>query len=185
MGNNENEAGYYKIAAFAKGVTLSDAEWDAFNRQCFSCANALEAKNRAQFVPTFLFRYFGDWDNLRLYPTSGAYHGSDLEMVFGASADVSGLPNSANENTTIALVQKAWAAFAQDPVDGLTNVMRWPRYVPDSEFLLIQGFENIGGLIEGNTTIALAQNNTPTAILVSPSQFDSNCSSFQPTYEAT
>jgi len=91
LGNNENEAGYYKIAAYGKGVTLSDAAWDEFNRACFTCANSLDAKNRAKVgVPTFLFRYFGHWDNLRLYPTSGAYHGADLEMVFGASADVSG-----------------------------------------------------------------------------------------------
>ena len=136
MGNNDNEAGYYKIAAYGKGVTLSDAAWDEFNRACFTCANSLEAKNRAKFVPTFLFRYFGDWDNLRLYPTSGAYHGADLEMVFGASADVSELPNSADEQKMIAFVQKAWATFAQDPVYGLTNIMGWPRYDPESEFIM-------------------------------------------------
>lgn len=87
-------------------------------------------------MPTFLFRYFGDWDNLRLYPTSGAYHGADLEMVFGASADVSELPNSADEQKMIAFVQKAWATFAQDPVYGLTNIMGWPRYDPESEFIM-------------------------------------------------
>lgn len=141
LGNNHNEAGYYKIASFAKGVTLSDAAWDDFNRACFTCANALEAANRARIgVPTFLFRYFGDWDNLRLYPTSGAYHGVDVEMVFGASADVSGLLDCADETKMIALVQKAWAAFAQDPVNGLTNVMGWPRYVPESKYSLTGSF---------------------------------------------
>ncbi|TKA61784.1 hypothetical protein B0A49_09466 [Cryomyces minteri] len=88
FGNNDNEAGYYKIAAYAQGVVLPDAAWDAFNLQDFTCPNTFEAVNRANAnVPTWLFRYFGDWDNLRLYPTSGAYHGSDLEMVFGASQD--------------------------------------------------------------------------------------------------
>jgi len=135
LGHGDNEAGYYKIAAFGQGRVLSDEAWDEFNRACFTCANSLEAKNRAKIgVPTFLFRYFGDWDNLRLYPTSGTYHGSDVNMVFGGSADVSGLPNSANETKIIALFQKAWATFAQDPLNGLTNNMKWPRYVPESMY---------------------------------------------------
>jgi carboxylesterase type B len=110
-------------------VTLSDAAWGEFNRACFTCANFLEAKN------TFLFRYFGDWDNLRLYPTSGAYHSSDLKMVFGASVYVSGIPDSAAETKMVAPMQKAWATFAQDPHEGLTKVMGWPRYMPDGDCL--------------------------------------------------
>jgi cholinesterase len=62
-------------------------------------------------------------------------------MVFGASADVSGLPNSSDETKMIALVQKAWAAFAEDPTNGLTEVMGWPKYDPASELLSIEFLE--------------------------------------------
>jgi len=86
-------------------------------------------QNRAKAgVPIWRFRYFGDWDNLRLYPTSGAYHGSDLEMIFGASEDVSGLPESAPEMEMQALMQRTWAVFADDPVKGLEREMGWPVY---------------------------------------------------------
>jgi cholinesterase len=78
--------------------------------------------------------YFGDWDNLRLYPTGGAYHGSDVEMVFGASQDVSGLLESTPETTVKKMVQKAWAAYASDPANGMTNVIGWPQYNPNCEF---------------------------------------------------
>lgn len=134
IGQNNNEAGYYKIAAYAKGTILNDTEWDDFNLEDFTCAVSLEAANRVKsLVPTWRFRYFGDWDNLRLYPTSGAYHGADVEMVFGASQDVSGLPNSVPEQQTIAVMQKAWAAFAADPAQGLSKEMGWPGYNPNSE----------------------------------------------------
>jgi hypothetical protein len=43
------------------------------------------------------------------------------------------LPDSADEKKMIALVQNAWATFAQDPLNGPTKVMGWPRYVPESE----------------------------------------------------
>jgi carboxylesterase type B len=135
LGNNDNEAGYYKISAYGQGKILNDSAWDAFNLQDFTCATSLSARFRANHsVPTWRFRYFGDWDNLRLYPTSGAYHGSDLEMVFGASQDVSGLPESGPEMLTQDVIMRAWAAFAMDPEGGVESVIGWPVYDPDSMF---------------------------------------------------
>jgi cholinesterase len=100
-GNNDNEASYYKIPAYAQNVTLNASSWDEFNLEDFTCPTSTESNNCAVYgVPTWRFRYFGDWDNLRLYtnPCSGAYHGSDLEMVLGVSQDVSGLPESDPED---------------------------------------------------------------------------------------
>jgi len=135
-GNNDNEAGYYKIAAYAQGNILTDAQWDKFNLEDFTCPTATEATNRAKFgVPMWRFRYFGDWDNLRLYPTSGAYHGSDLEMIFGASEDVSGLPESVPERLLQAVMMHAWAAFADDPTAGLEHKIGWPKYDPNGTLI--------------------------------------------------
>ncbi|KAJ0311081.1 hypothetical protein COL516b_001784 [Colletotrichum fioriniae] len=110
-------------------------------------------------VPAWVYRYFGDWDNTRLFPTSGAYHGVDLHMIFGASGDVSGIPPSGPQKETTALMQSAWAAFAKDPADGLSSVLGWPRYDPEEESLVL-----------------LAVDNNPEPQFVKPSTFDAPCS---------
>ena len=121
-----------------------------------------EAENRrAQGVPVWQFRYFGHWDNLRLYPGSGAYHGSDVEMIFGNSGAVSGIPPSEPEEETTALMQRAWAMFAENPASGLLD-MGWPEYDPKSESL-----------------IRLAYNNRPVADFVKASMYDAPCSTIE------
>ena len=49
-------------------------------------------------------------------------------MIFGASEDVSGLLESAPEMEMQALMHRAWAVFADDPVQGLEKQMGWPVY---------------------------------------------------------
>ena len=122
----------------------------------------IEAENRRAYgVPVWQFRYFGDWDNLRLYPGSGAYHGSDVEMIFGNSGIVSGISPSKPEEQTTALMQRAWAMFAEDPARGLLD-MGWPEYDPSSKSL-----------------IRLAYNNRPAADFVKPSVYDAPCSTVE------
>ncbi|GAB7354517.1 hypothetical protein MBLNU459_g4983t2 [Dothideomycetes sp. NU459] len=165
FGNNDNEAGYYKIAAYAQGTILSDAAWTAFNQEDFTCPNTFEAfHRRANGVPTWLFRYFGDWDNLRLYPTSGAYHGSDLDMIFGTSEDVSGLPESANELRTQKYMMHAWATFAENPVSGLKK-LGWPKYERN-----------------GKTLVQLALNESAAPVFGSPGAFDAPCADLDLSY---
>lgn len=134
-GENDNEAGYYKIPAFAQGKIFTDDVWKYFNLECFTCPLAKEADIRAKHgVPMWRFRYLGDWDNLRLYPTSGAYHGSDVAMIFGSSAAVSGLPKSREQRKLEALMMKAWAAFGDDPATGLQTKIGWPKYASNGMF---------------------------------------------------
>lgn len=159
LGNNDNEQGYYALPAYAKGVNTTQAQGDAFLLSSFTCPNAFAAAARRNHgVPVWQFRYFGDWDNLRLYPTSGAYHGTDLEMIFGNSAQVSGIDPSAPEQQTTALMQRAWAAFAADPAHGLDR-LGWPQFDPSSDSL-----------------IRLAYNNSPAPDFVSPGVYDAPCS---------
>lgn len=134
------------------------AEGHEFLLSSFTCPNSFEPRQRwAYDVPVWQYRYFGDWSNLRLYPSSGAYHDADLEMVFGNSAAVNGLPNSVAEDETIRLMQRAWATFTRDPVHGLKE-LGWPEFDPDAASL-----------------IRLAYGNEAGATFVRPSVYDATC----------
>ncbi|KAF9871021.1 carboxylesterase [Colletotrichum karsti] len=160
FGNNDNEDGYYRIPAYANGIVPTPAQVTSFLLESFTCPNTYQASARlAQGVPAWVYRYFGDWDNTRLFPTSGAYHGVDLHMVFGASGDVSGIPPSGPQRRMTELMQRAWAAFAGDPEKGLSDVLGWPRFEPEEESLVL-----------------LAEGNEPGARFVRPGEYDGPCS---------
>ncbi|KAJ9360092.1 hypothetical protein DTO027B9_1644 [Paecilomyces variotii] len=160
VGHNDNEAGFYKIAAYAQGANLSEADWTDFNIQTFTCPTMEEATNHIRAgVPTWRFRYFADWDNTRLYyPTSGAYHGVDMNMIFGNSADFTGIPESKPQTQLKRVMQRAWAAFVADPQKGLER-LGWPVFNPSA-----------------NTLIRLGYGNMPNASFVNPQVYDSACS---------
>jgi carboxylesterase type B len=145
-GNNDQEDGWYRISGWAAKLNLTNAQWGLFTERAFTCPVAMSTKYRVQYgVPTWRYRYFGDFDNLRLYNTtaglsprgSAAYHGVDLSIVFGTATDNSGLPNSAAEDATIKYVQGAYAAFAQDSKKGLTQY-GWPAYNEASKILFLK-----------------------------------------------
>lgn len=128
MGHTNYEAAFYNISVVAKGGHLSESEWQQFITDVFNCPTMEEADNRnAHHVPVWRYRYYGDFDNTRLTPTSGAYHGSDLHMLFGNSDRVTGDPESAKQTQLKKTMQKAWASFAADPWHGLETV-GWPAY---------------------------------------------------------
>lgn len=162
-GNNDKEDGFYRISAAGQNVTLTEQQWLTYDLEGFTCATGTEAAARAKAgVPMWRYRYFGDWLNLRLYPGSGAYHGSDLHMIFGGIRDVvgPGLPNSVAETRTKAYMMRAWAAFVRNPQAGLTQEMFWPMYDPANDTLVRLGYEL-----------------NPTASYVIPTIYDSACPS--------
>ncbi|KAJ4289104.1 hypothetical protein N0V90_011446 [Kalmusia sp. IMI 367209] len=111
-GHNHYEQGYYVIPAFAQGRNVTPEQGAQFLLESFVCPHSYEARQRTTAqIPTWVYRYFGDWNNTRLYPTSGAYHGTELHMIFGGSEDASGLPESAAQKATVRLFQRAVAAF--------------------------------------------------------------------------
>ncbi|KAK1674039.1 carboxylesterase [Colletotrichum godetiae] len=160
FGNNNNEDGYYRIPAYGNSVVPTPAQVESFLLESFTCPNSHQGQARLDCkVPAWVYRYFGDWDNTRLFPTSGAYHGVDLHMIFGASGDVSGIQPSDAQRKTTALMQSAWATFANDPVDGLSSVLGWPKFDPNEESLVL-----------------LAVDNDPEPQFVKPSTYDAPCS---------
>ncbi|KAJ0343761.1 hypothetical protein KNSL1_010030 [Colletotrichum chrysophilum] len=143
FGNNNNEDGYYRIPAYGNGVVPTSEQVTSFLLESFTCPNLYQANARlAQGVPAWIYRYFGDWDNTRLFPTSGAYHGVDLHMIFGASEDVSGIPPSDAQRETTKVMQRAWAAFANGPGNGLSQVIGWPKFNPETDSLVLLALDN-------------------------------------------
>lgn len=92
-----------------------------------------ESVNKITYnVPTWRYRYYADWDNTRIFPTSGAYHGVELHMLFGNSQGVTGVPESWAQKRLKRNMQKAWATFAADPRHGLSK-LGWPTFKRNSK----------------------------------------------------
>ena len=141
-GHNDYEQGYYVIPAFAQGRNVTANQTAQFLLESFVCPISYEAKSRINAgVPTWVYRYFGNWDNTRLYPTSGAYHGSELNMILSGSEDVSSLPATQAQKETSRLFQRAVAAFAEDPQHGLTE-FGWPQFDPQKKSWVEIGVDN-------------------------------------------
>tara|TARA_R110002003_G_scaffold96_28_gene7649 strand:- start:14790 stop:15803 length:1014 start_codon:yes stop_codon:yes gene_type:complete len=158
-GHKNYEQGYYVISAFAQGRNVTEAQSAQFLLESFVCPHSYEARQRvAVKVPTWVYRYFGDWDNTRLYPTSGAYHGTELHMILGGSEDASGLPASQAQKATLKLVQRPIAAFADDPNSGL-NKLGWPQFDPVT-----------------NSWAEIAVDNEPKMTFAKPGRYDRACS---------
>lgn len=183
-GNADHEDGWYRIAGWGAKLNFTDARWDLFTQRAFTCPTSYATKYRVQYgVPTWRYRYHGDWDNLRLYNGSAglgprgsaAYHGSDLNMVFGTAQDVSGLENTPAEDATIQYIQGAWAAFARDSKNGLSKY-GWPAYNPTGESsIVLLRIQSNADALKGKTLVELAYNNSPKPTFVEPKMYDAPC----------
>lgn len=160
QGHNDYEQGYYVIPAFAQGRNVSAAQTAQFLLESFVCPVSYEARQRTKAgVPTWAYRYFGDWDNTRLYPTSGAYHGTELHMILGSSEDASGIPATRAQEDTSKLFQRAVSAFVADPVSGLSKI-GWPQFDPEQK-----------------SWVEVAVDNQPAVTFAEPAKYDGSCSS--------
>ncbi|KAL1842997.1 hypothetical protein VTJ49DRAFT_3474 [Mycothermus thermophilus] len=159
-GHNHYEAGYYRVPAYGQGRIPTPDQVDSFHLESFTCPASYQANaRRAHGVSTWVYRYYGDWDNTRLYPDSGAYHGVDLHMIFGGSEEVSGIAPSEEQKKVTKEMQKAWFVFAKDPEDGLEKELGWPKWNPDED-----------------TLIGLAYNNQAGVQTLDPATYDAPCS---------
>ncbi|KIM99541.1 hypothetical protein OIDMADRAFT_91883, partial [Oidiodendron maius Zn] len=150
LGNADYEAGLFRILDALKNVSLTDAAWDAFNSDTFVCPCATRANfSLANKVPTWRYRWFGAFPNTELttIPFSGAWHASELPVLFNNVPFGAGVPPSTDAEVQIGdYIRGAWAAFAKDPVNGLTSYQDgWPMYDPSGETLIRLGFNNQTG----------------------------------------
>jgi cholinesterase len=76
-------------------------------------------------LTSFRYRYHGVFPNQVLTPKSGAYHSSEIPLIFGTSTDTG--EDTAEEVKLAKNMQYAWATFAKDPDKGLSR-LGWPVY---------------------------------------------------------
>ncbi|KAJ7342471.1 para-nitrobenzyl esterase [Mycena albidolilacea] len=92
---------------------------DALGNQTFLCTAAKTAQLRdAHGVATFRYRYDGNFTDISPPGFSGAYHASELPLLFGTAGKFHG-PSTRYENVVGALLQDLWLDFARDPQGGL------------------------------------------------------------------
>lgn len=76
---------------------------------------------------THRFFYAGNFTNISPKPWMGAYHGSELPLLFGTH-NLNG-NSTAFEDAVSQTMQDAYVAFASDPENGLTEAnVEWPAY---------------------------------------------------------
>ena len=91
--------------------------------QIFTCPIGERALASAvNNAPVWRYRYFGNLPNLKLStdPDSGAWHGSEVCVLFGTDEDVQHIVKRTPEEEEFEQYMRgAWAVFAKDPERGL------------------------------------------------------------------
>jgi hypothetical protein len=77
-----------------------------------------------------------------MYPDSGAYHGSEIPIIFNTPASGEGImTDTVPERELMNYTRGAWAAFAKNPVNGLETYQGgWPAYNPTENTLVRLGY---------------------------------------------
>ncbi len=85
-------------------------------------------------VPVFRFQHAGTFPNLNRYKWLGAYHASDLPMIFGTYHLLDGVANTTSFEVQVSRsMQDHVLAFAKDPYHGPQQTMGWNPMVALSD----------------------------------------------------
>jgi len=161
IGNNDYEVGLFKVIFALQNVTFTESVWDYLQLVLYACPAAYRALAQVTFgVPTWRYRWYGDFRDLKLTinPSSGAWHGSEVPVIFGTDLDIQNVVARTPQQEAIGkYVRGAWAAFAKDPPGGLTKY-GFPPY----------------NVLSASVS-RLAYNNQTGTNAVLPAQFDATC----------
>jgi cholinesterase len=156
IGNTHYEAGLFRTLFALGGLIYSDVFWDDFNLQEFTCPTGIRANASVSAnIPTWRYRYFGIFPDMTVSSEAGAWHASEIPLIFNTN-----IPAPAATTAEIEIgnyMRGAWATFAKDPKNGLTNY-GWPVYNTSQD-----------------TLVRLAYNNQSGPNLINPRRYDANC----------
>lgn len=144
LGHTNNEAGLFEVLYAMQDIVLPNATWESFQTSTYACPVAARA-NVSVFhdLPVWRYTYYGEFPNTQLLANvdSGAWHGSDIFALMNQFPRAPGVPaNTPRQDDVVRYMQGAWAAFARDPVAGLSEY-GWPQFNPNTESLMRLGIE--------------------------------------------
>ena len=142
VGSNDYESGIFRTQLALANATLADSDWVGLTLSSYGCPAGTRANlSIAANNPTWRYRYHGVFPNTNISSEGGAYHGAELQVIFGTTSTI--VNSTAEEIKFEAYIQGAWAAFAKDPVKGLTTYKGgWPLYDPAKESLIRLAYDN-------------------------------------------
>ena len=131
IGTNADE-GTSLVPFDPNGANITEA--DAVTLNTFLCPADQTTTNRyAVGVPTHRYLYASNFSNIAPRPWEGAYHSSELPLIFGTS----GIARGASTPFELAVsrqMQDYYLDFISDPINGL-NKAGWPEYKPGGQAL--------------------------------------------------
>jgi acetylcholinesterase len=126
IGNTDNEGSSFALPYNQTYGPGQDAA-DAITVGLFMCPTIQTSLDRyASNASTFRFLYAGNFSTISPQWWEGAYHTSDIPMIFGTYALSRG-PGTEFQKQVSEKMQKYWVAFAEDPVNGLPK-LGWGSY---------------------------------------------------------
>ncbi|KAK1143594.1 hypothetical protein N8T08_006204 [Aspergillus melleus] len=123
FGSNKDEG-----TLMAGGYDSPEAREITYSK--FECPVPYSTARREELgLTTYRYQYRGNFSNIDSLPTLGAYHSSELPLIFGTADDVFG-PSTPFEKAVSQEMQDLWVAFAKDPETGLKH-QGWPLSMSD------------------------------------------------------
>lgn len=121
IGTNQHEFNAFLSPTFNQ--SSSDVKTDVV----FLCTavHASQLRQNRSLI-TYRYRYDGNFNDLSPADYPGAYHASELPLIFGTYGQYHG-PSSAYEDAVSSKMQDLWLDFARDPRAGLSKA-GWSSY---------------------------------------------------------
>lgn len=109
------------------GVPFNQTASDVVTNTTFLCTAASTSQMRhTAGRKTFRYLYDGDWPNISPPSFPGAWHASELPLIFGTAPGFHG-PDTVQETATSAAMQDLWLDFVSDP-EVFERTSKWPEY---------------------------------------------------------
>ncbi|KAB8204810.1 Alpha/Beta hydrolase protein [Aspergillus parasiticus] len=152
IGSNTNEgAGFVSYTPDGPGAAAL-----ATATKIISCPVSKEVKNRnLGDLPTYRYQYAGNFSNISPVPWFGAYHSSELPLLFGTHDEYRSRSTKFEWEVSYAM-EALWLSFAEDPTRGPGRVaigdaaanpnkesyFAWPEFHQGGEDMLLIAKDN-------------------------------------------
>jgi carboxylesterase type B len=140
IGNTADEGTSF-VLPYNRTYGPDRATADATTVGLFMCPTVQTSHDRyAANSTTFRYLYGGNFSNVSPQWWEGAYHSSDLPMIFGTYGLARG-NGTVFQKQVSEKMQDFWVAFAEDPVHGLTR-LGWNAYKGGAGDGVLFGYED-------------------------------------------